>query len=139
MSWPTGIETIKDLLAAENLQKVAPSLDAAAASLDAATRHIDSALLLAEHDADGAYTLLYDAARKSLPPRTVSSRDFAGCLLACQYCSAIFAATSTATEPESQKKTCSSPAGVISTSRRASRTAGSWVRPPNMTCAIRAS
>jgi hypothetical protein len=66
MSWPTGIETIKDLLAAGNLQQVAPSLDAAAASLDAARRHIDSALLLAEHDPDGAYALLYDAARKSL-------------------------------------------------------------------------
>jgi hypothetical protein len=52
MSWPTGIETIKALLAAENLQKVAPSLDAATASLHAAARHIDSALLLTEHDPD---------------------------------------------------------------------------------------
>jgi len=65
-SWPTGIETIKQLLAADNLQKVAPSREAASASLDAAARHLDSALQVADADPDGAYTLLYDAARKSL-------------------------------------------------------------------------
>jgi hypothetical protein len=65
-SWPTGIEAIKQLLAADNLQKVAPSREAASASLDAAGRHLDSALQVAEADPDGAYTLLYDAARKSL-------------------------------------------------------------------------
>ena len=36
---------------------------------------------------------------------------------ACQYWSAILIATSTATEPESQKNTCSSPPGVSATSR----------------------
>ena len=50
-----------------------------------------------------------------------------------QYCSAIFAATSTDTEPESEKNTVSRPAGVMSTRSCASRAAGSWVRPPNMT------
>jgi hypothetical protein len=65
-SWPTGIQTIKELVAAGNLQKVAPSVESATASLEAAGKHLDSAMLLAEADADGAYTLLYDAARKSL-------------------------------------------------------------------------
>lgn len=31
-----------------------------------ATKHVDSALRVADSDPDGAYTLLYDAARKSL-------------------------------------------------------------------------
>ncbi|CFR89450.1 Uncharacterised protein [Mycobacterium tuberculosis] len=42
-----------------------------------------------------------------------------------QYCSAILAATSTDTEPESLKNTVSRPAGVMSTSSFASRAAGS--------------
>ena len=65
-SWPTGIETIKQLLATGSLQTVAASVPAATAFLDAAAKHLDSALTVAEHDPDGAYTLLYDAARKSL-------------------------------------------------------------------------
>ena len=66
MSWPTGIDGIKELLAAQNLQKVSPSLDASTAALTTAARHLDSAERLAEDDPDGAYALLYDAARKSL-------------------------------------------------------------------------
>ena len=50
-----------------------------------------------------------------------------------QYCNAILTATSTDTEPESLKNTESSPAGVMSTSSRASLAAGSWVSPPNIT------
>lgn len=65
-SWPTGIEAIRGLLAANSLQKVAPSREAAQAMLDAAAKHLDSALVVAATDPDGAYTLLYDAARKSL-------------------------------------------------------------------------
>ncbi|MDQ2838627.1 MAG: hypothetical protein M3Y42_07285 [Actinomycetota bacterium] len=65
-SWPTGIESIKALLVANNLQRVSPSREAAAGFLRAAGRHLDSALLVADTDPDGAYTLLYDAARKSL-------------------------------------------------------------------------
>ena len=45
-------------------------------------------------------------------------------------------ATSTDTDPESLKNTCWSGSGVMSISSRASSTAGSWVRPPNITCAI---
>jgi YD repeat-containing protein len=65
-SWPTGIETIRSLIAANSLQKVAPSREAAHAMLDAAAKHLDSAQVVARTDPDGAYTLLYDAARKSL-------------------------------------------------------------------------
>src|ERR1700736_5992897 len=56
-----------------------------------------------------------------------------------QYCSAIFTATSTDTEPESLKNTVSSPAGVMSTSNCDSRAAGSCVSPPNITWFIVAS
>lgn len=65
-SWPTGIETIKELLAASNLQKVAPSLEAAHGFLAQAAGHLDSAQSVAATDPTGAYALLYDAARKSL-------------------------------------------------------------------------
>lgn len=65
-SWPTGIDTIQRLLAAGNLQKVAPSLDTATGFLQSAERHLASALAVGKDDPDGAYTLLYDAARKSL-------------------------------------------------------------------------
>jgi hypothetical protein len=65
-SWPTGIETITALIAAGNVQKVAPSLESARGFLTQAAGHIDSAQTLAGTDPTGAYTLLYDAARKSL-------------------------------------------------------------------------
>jgi hypothetical protein len=65
-SWPTGIETIKQLIAAGNLEKVAPSLEAAHGFLAQAAGHIDSARTVANADPTGAYSLLYDAARKSL-------------------------------------------------------------------------
>lgn len=65
-SWPTGIEAIKELIAASNLQKVAPSLDAAHSFLAQAAGHLDSAQSVAVTDPTGAYSLLYDAARKSL-------------------------------------------------------------------------
>lgn len=65
-SWPTGIETIKTLIAAGNLQKVAPSRESARGFLAQAAGHLDSAHSVADTDPTGAYTLLYDAARKSL-------------------------------------------------------------------------
>ncbi len=65
-SWPTGIETIKALIAAGNLQKVAPSLKSAQGFLAQAAGHLDSAQSVSETDPTGAYSLLYDAARKSL-------------------------------------------------------------------------
>ena len=46
---------------------------------------------------------------------------------------------STATEPESVKNTWSSVPGSSAASRAASRSAGAWVSPPNITCGIVAS
>jgi hypothetical protein len=65
-SWPTGIETIKQLVANGNLQKVAASREAATGYVTAAGKHLESASAVASTDPDGAYSLLYDAARKSL-------------------------------------------------------------------------
>lgn len=65
-SWPTGVEAVKQMLTNGNLQKVVPSREAATAFLDAAEKHLVSALAITESDPDGAYSLLYDAARKSL-------------------------------------------------------------------------
>jgi hypothetical protein len=53
-SWPIGIETIKELIAAGNLEKVAPSLEAAHGFLLQAAGHIDSAHTVANADPTGA-------------------------------------------------------------------------------------
>jgi len=53
------------LIAAGNPQKITPSLDAAHGFLAQAAGHIDSAQTVANADPTGAYSLLYDAARKS--------------------------------------------------------------------------
>ncbi len=73
------------------------------------------------------------------PPRHVSSRCFSGRPCERQYCRHILTATSTDTEPESHRNTCRNGSGVISTSLAASRMAGSWVSPPNITWLIRPS
>lgn len=66
MTWPTGREAIAQLLAEGRLQQVSASTEDAAALLEAARRHLTSARALAETDPGGAYSLLHDAARKSL-------------------------------------------------------------------------
>ena len=56
------------------------------------------------------------------------------------YWTAIFSATSTLTEPESAKNTCSRPGGVsVDELLRRASIAGWWVSPPNITCAIASS
>ena len=85
----------------------------------------------------GSHTAMQPAVSPWYPPRTVSIRERPGRPRPRWACSAIFSATSTDTEPESARKTCSSPSGEIETSLSASRTAGAWVSPPNMTCDIR--
>src|SRR5213078_3984024 len=69
------------------------------------------------------------------PPRQVSSRRLAGRPRDRWYWRHILIATSTLTEPESHRNTWSRP--VSATRRVHSRTAGSWVRPPNITWLIR--
>lgn len=60
-SWPTGIETIKALIASGDLQKVAPSVEAAHGFLIKASGHLENAQVVADTDPTGAYALPYDA------------------------------------------------------------------------------
>ena len=66
MSWPTGREVIVDLLAKNELEQVLGDLEGAATLLSTAARHIETAVSVASSDPEGAYAVLYDAARKSL-------------------------------------------------------------------------
>ena len=68
----------------------------------------------------GSHTLIGANVSPWYPPRTVSIRVRPCWPGATWYCSASLIATSTETEPESQKNTCRSGSGVISTSRSAS-------------------
>lgn len=66
MSWPVGIEEIKVLLGQRYLEQVMPNLTGAESLLHMASLHLNSALAVADDDPAGAYTMVYDAARKSL-------------------------------------------------------------------------
>jgi len=66
VSGPAGADVVRRLLEERRLQLVPADRAAAEALLEAAARHLDSALVVADSDPDGAYTMLYDAARKSL-------------------------------------------------------------------------
>src|SRR5439155_14656145 len=83
----------------------------------------------------GSQTLIGWNVSPWYPPRQVSSRRLAGRPRDRQYCRHILIATSTLTDPESHRNTWSSP--LRSTRRAQSRTAGSWVRPPNITWLMR--
>jgi len=63
--WATGAEQIMSMLAAGELEQVAPSPQNAARLLAEAERHLRSAALLAPDDPSGAYDMLYAAARKA--------------------------------------------------------------------------
>lgn len=65
MSWEQGKETIDELLANGELQSVPADLDVARRLLDSARRHLASASEIKINDPEGAYSALYDAARKS--------------------------------------------------------------------------
>ena len=73
----------------------------------------------------GSQTLIAANVSPWYPPRSASSRVLPDRPRERQYWRHILIATSTATEPESAKKTCSSPAGVI---RRGVAPAGSPAR-----------
>jgi hypothetical protein len=66
VSWTVGHTEMNALIAAKEIERVQPNLDGGRELLEAAGRHLDSAAALADSDPDGAYTLIYDAARKSL-------------------------------------------------------------------------
>ena len=64
--WATGNEKIEQLLKDGDLQKVEASRDQADRLIDQAFQHLNSAATLKDSDPEGAYALLYDAARKAL-------------------------------------------------------------------------
>lgn len=68
MRWNAGREVLEGMLLANppRLQRVAPSREHAERLIAQARSHLASASLLASDDPEGAYALLYDAARKSL-------------------------------------------------------------------------
>jgi len=64
--WEQGRTTIERLLADQRLQRVSASRDHADTMLAQARRYAASARFVLQTDADAAYVLAYDAARKGL-------------------------------------------------------------------------
>ena len=58
--------SLDELIAAGDLEDVAPDVEAAAASRDESRRHLESARSIKASDPQGAYQLAYDAARKAI-------------------------------------------------------------------------
>jgi hypothetical protein len=63
--WAQGAEVIEGLIEARHLQRVVAGTDTVEALLNAAARHVESAQRATAGDREGAYSLAYDAARKS--------------------------------------------------------------------------
>lgn len=63
--WNKGSDVIERLLEARHLERVPADADAVAALIASARRHVASASTTAGDDPEGAFTLAYDAARKS--------------------------------------------------------------------------
>lgn len=66
MRWNQGRAVIERMLAARELQDIPASRDHADRLIEQAIKHLKSADSVCESDADGAYALVYDAARKAL-------------------------------------------------------------------------
>lgn len=62
--WGTGREDVEAMVAAGDLEQVAPSAENATRLLAEAQRHLRSAELVADADPAGGYDLLYAAARR---------------------------------------------------------------------------
>lgn len=63
--WNKGSEVIERLLDARHLERVPADSDTVAALLATAERHVASAESTADTDPEGAFTLAYDATRKT--------------------------------------------------------------------------
>ena len=63
--WAKGAERVTALIEARHLQHVVGDPDTVSALLASARRHVESARLTVSHDPEAAYSLAYDAARKS--------------------------------------------------------------------------
>ena len=66
MRWDQGRAEVDALINAGEIERIHPDRDAAGALLQQARSHLESAAVVANSDAPGAYSLMYDAARKSL-------------------------------------------------------------------------
>lgn len=66
MRWVQGRSVVEQMLAAGELQRVSASREHADRLLGQARRHVSSTQNAAVADPEGAYALLYDAARKAL-------------------------------------------------------------------------
>jgi len=66
MRWEQGRSTIDAMLESGELQRVPPSRDRADQLLRQSTTHLETARAAADQDTEGAYSLVYDAARKAL-------------------------------------------------------------------------
>ncbi len=64
--WGTGRKDVEAMVAAGDLEQVAPSAENATRLLAEAERHLRSAELVADADPAGGYDLLYAAARKAM-------------------------------------------------------------------------
>lgn len=65
--------TVSVLLREARLERVERDLDTARAKIEEARRHLVSAEAIAEGDPEGAYALLYDAARKAVDAHMVAN------------------------------------------------------------------
>lgn len=63
--WNKGSEVVGRLLDARHLERVPADVDTVAALIASARRHIASAVTTGSDDPEGAFTLAYDAARKT--------------------------------------------------------------------------
>lgn len=63
--WAKGAEQVAAMIEARHLQRVVGDPDTVSVLLASARRHIESAKLTVSQDPEAAYTLAYDAGRKS--------------------------------------------------------------------------
>lgn len=63
--WKQGSDVVERLLDQRHLQRVPADTSTSHSMLDASDRHVGSAEMTAEGDAEGAFALTYDAARKA--------------------------------------------------------------------------
>jgi len=66
LTWQRGESVIRDLIDQGRVEQVPASREHAEALLASAERHLSSAETVAAEDSEGAYAMLYDAARKAL-------------------------------------------------------------------------
>ncbi len=66
LKWNQGREAVQKLIDSDELQEIEVDQKHAEKLLRQARAHLGSAALCQDNDLEGAYTLLYDAARKSL-------------------------------------------------------------------------